>query len=76
MEVDGGGQLTQCSGHQPENNRVQYWGWVYNKNMSAVGVFGFKVGDIFGFRLDQPPAFGFIKDGKAAVIFKKTVYFL
>jgi len=50
-------------------------GW-FNKNMFAVGVFGFKVGDIFGFRLDQPPAFGFIKDGKVAIIFEKTVYFL
>jgi len=75
MEVDGGGQPDQWSGHQPENNKVQYWGG-FNKNMFAVGVFGFKIGDIFGFRLDQPPAFGFIKDGKVSIVFEKTVYFL
>ena len=51
------------------------WGG-FNKDMFAVGIFGFKVGDIFGFRLDQPSAFSFIKDGKAAIVFKKTVYFL
>jgi len=42
----------------------------FEQDVSAAGIFSFKIGDVFRGRYDRPPAGCFIKDSQAEVVFK------
>ena len=47
----------------------------FEKDVSAAGIFSFKIGDVFRGRCDRPSAGCFIKDRQAEAVFKVIAYF-